>query len=156
MHPADNVNRRYFAHYVQSVAPPGAVVLDYGCGAGVVVEMLREAGYDAYGVDIRWPGHDTGDLEESALRAAHPREDPHEPQLVLGRGAGDDGLATESFGELVVVERVERRATVQHLGYDHPGLAGGRGDRGRVVAADDDRPHARVGELGHGIAHAGA
>ena len=30
-------------------------------------------------------------------------EDPHEPQLVLGRGAGDHGLAAESLGELVVV-----------------------------------------------------
>jgi SAM-dependent methyltransferase len=65
--PADDVNRRYFAQYVQSVAPPGAVVLDYGCGAGTVVEMLRAVGYDAYGVDIRWPGHATGDLEASEL-----------------------------------------------------------------------------------------
>ena len=83
-------------------------------------------------------------------------EDPHEPQLVLGRGAGDDGLAAESPGELVVVERVERRATVQHLGSLEPGLAGGCGDRRGVVAADDDRPHPRVGEHGHGIAHPGA
>jgi SAM-dependent methyltransferase len=67
VHPADNVNRRYFAHYVQSVAQPGAAVLDYGCGAGTVVEMLRAAGFDAYGVDIRWPGHDTGDLEAGEL-----------------------------------------------------------------------------------------
>ena len=29
---------------VQRVAPPGAVVLDYGCGSGTVVEMLRAAG----------------------------------------------------------------------------------------------------------------
>jgi SAM-dependent methyltransferase len=65
--PADDVNRRYFAHYVQSVAPPGAVVLDYGCGTGTFVEMLRAAGYDAYGVDIRWPGHATDDLEDSEL-----------------------------------------------------------------------------------------
>jgi len=65
--PADDINRRYFAQYVQSVAPPGAVVLDYGCGAGTVVEMLCGAGYDAYGVDIRWPGHDTEDLEASEL-----------------------------------------------------------------------------------------
>ena len=56
MQSADNVNRSYFAHYVQQVAAPGAVVLDYGCGNGTLVELLRAAGYDAYGVDIRWPG----------------------------------------------------------------------------------------------------
>jgi SAM-dependent methyltransferase len=64
---ADDVNRRYFVHYVQSTAQPGATVLDYGCGAGTVVKMLRAAGFDAYGVDIRWPGHDAGDLEDSEL-----------------------------------------------------------------------------------------
>ena len=67
MHGAENVNRRYFAHYVQEVASPGAVVLDYGCGSGTVVEMLRNAGYDARGVDIRWPGATTPDIEASEL-----------------------------------------------------------------------------------------
>ena len=66
-----------------------------------------------------------------------------------------DGLAAQPPGELVVVERVERRAAVQDLGSADAGLAGGRGDRLGVVAADDDRPHARVGELGDGIADAG-
>ena len=64
--------------------------------------------------------------------------------------------AAQPLGELVVVERVERRAAVQHLGSADAGLAGGRGDRLGVVAADDDRPHAGVGELGHGVAHTGA
>ena len=59
-------------------------------------------------------------------------------------------------GELVVVEGVERRAAVQDLGSADAGLARGRGDRLGVVAADDDRPHAGVGELGHGIADTGA
>ena len=64
---ADDINRRYFAHYVAQVAPPGAVVLDYGCGEGTVVEMLRGAGFDARGVDIRWPGATTPDIEASEL-----------------------------------------------------------------------------------------
>ncbi len=42
------------------------------------------------------------------------------------------------------------------LGRVDAGLAGGRGDRLGVVAADDDRPHTGVGELGHGIADPGA
>ena len=53
-----DVNRRYFVHYVEREAPPGAAILDYGCGHGTVVRMLRERGFDAYGVDIRWPGAD--------------------------------------------------------------------------------------------------
>jgi 2-polyprenyl-3-methyl-5-hydroxy-6-metoxy-1,4-benzoquinol methylase len=48
-----DVNRRYFVHYVQQVATKGAKVLDFGCGDGTVVGMLRRAGYDAYGADIR-------------------------------------------------------------------------------------------------------
>lgn len=62
-----DVNRRYFVHYVAAHAKPGATVLDYGCGAGTVVRLLREAGFDAYGVDIRWPGADYGDLEAEPL-----------------------------------------------------------------------------------------
>src|SRR5919206_227240 len=54
------------------------------------------------------------------------REDRDEPQLVLGRGPGDDGLAAQPLGELVVVDRVERRAAVHDLGGVDPGLAGGR------------------------------
>jgi SAM-dependent methyltransferase len=47
-------------------------VLDFGCGDGTVVRLLADAGFDAYGVDIRWPGADYGDLE-------------HDPQAPPGR-----------------------------------------------------------------------
>ena len=53
-------------------------------------------------------------------RLAAILEDPDEPQLVLGRGARDDGLAAQPPGELVVVEGVERRAAVQDLGARGP------------------------------------
>jgi SAM-dependent methyltransferase len=63
-----NVNRRYFRWYVDSLNMPGARVLDFGCGSGRVVRLLRNAGYDAYGVDIRWPGADFyGDIEATEL-----------------------------------------------------------------------------------------
>jgi 2-polyprenyl-3-methyl-5-hydroxy-6-metoxy-1,4-benzoquinol methylase len=53
MNGAGDVNRRYFVHYVRTNAAPGARVLDHGCGAGTTVALLRDAGFDAYGVDIR-------------------------------------------------------------------------------------------------------
>lgn len=63
-----NVNRQYFLWYVDSLGKPGARVLDFGCGSGKVVRLLRRAGYDALGVDVRWPGADFyGDLEDSEL-----------------------------------------------------------------------------------------
>ena len=40
------------------------------------------------------------------------------------------------------------------LGGADAGLAGGRGDRLGMVAADDDRPHPGLGELGHSVADA--
>jgi SAM-dependent methyltransferase len=63
----DDVNRRYFVHYVERTAAPGARVLDFGCGDGTVVRMLRARGFDAYGADVRWPGANYGDIEAAVL-----------------------------------------------------------------------------------------
>src|SRR4051812_27299202 len=62
-----DVNRRYFVHYAKRVVAPGATILDYGCGTGELVQLLRAAGFDAYGVDIRWPGGDYGQIDASEL-----------------------------------------------------------------------------------------
>jgi len=62
----DDVNRRYFVEYVKRVAAPGARVLDYGCGDGTLARMLQNAGFDAYGCDVRWPGASYGWDEASA------------------------------------------------------------------------------------------
>jgi 2-polyprenyl-3-methyl-5-hydroxy-6-metoxy-1,4-benzoquinol methylase len=32
--------------------PPGAAILDFGCGIGTSVRALLAQGYDAYGVDV--------------------------------------------------------------------------------------------------------
>src|SRR5690242_8972877 len=36
-------------------ARPAAVVLDVGCGPGIVVQHLREKGFDCYGVELGHP-----------------------------------------------------------------------------------------------------
>jgi len=41
-----------FSWIRHAAPPPGAKVLDYGCGSGDEVSCLIRAGYDAYGVDI--------------------------------------------------------------------------------------------------------
>jgi SAM-dependent methyltransferase len=53
-----DVNRCWFVEYARRQIPPGGHVLDYGCGAGELVRMLLEAGFDAQGCDIEWPGAD--------------------------------------------------------------------------------------------------
>jgi SAM-dependent methyltransferase len=64
------VNQRYFVHYVQQTAAKGATVLDYGCGDGTIVRLLRAEGYDAHGVDIHWPGAGDRDLRGNDLAAS--------------------------------------------------------------------------------------
>jgi len=47
----------FYAKYTDTLMPdqPGARVLDVGCGVGQVVARLREAGFDAHGVDVSEP-----------------------------------------------------------------------------------------------------
>ncbi len=69
-----DVNRRYFVERVAEMCAPGARILDFGCGSGTVVRMLRNAGFDAYGVDVRWEGADFPDLTKLPLaQAGHLR-----------------------------------------------------------------------------------
>lgn len=55
---------RYVVDLVDRFMPhPGAVVLDYGCGAGQIVEHALERGIDAHGVDVFYGG---GTLRDAA------------------------------------------------------------------------------------------
>jgi len=54
-----DVNRRYFVHLVESLqadAETGLRVLDFGCGAGEVVRLLRQVGVECYGADTFYEG----------------------------------------------------------------------------------------------------
>lgn len=51
-------NYEFCAKYAESHLQSGARVLDYGCGAGLIVKLLRERGLDAVGCDIFFEGGD--------------------------------------------------------------------------------------------------
>jgi SAM-dependent methyltransferase len=52
-----NWDAGFYAKYADALKParPGARALDVGCGVGQVVGRLKEAGFEAYGVDVSEP-----------------------------------------------------------------------------------------------------
>jgi SAM-dependent methyltransferase len=95
---AAGVNRRWFVEYVLRRPDHRSLrVLDFGCGAGEVVGLLRERGVDTYGADVFYEG---ADWEAPGL------------QRLLQEGAirriGDDGripFGDRSF-DLVISDQV--------------------------------------------------
>jgi len=93
------VNRRWFVHYVlrRAEGSERLRVLDFGCGAGVVVALLRERGIDAHGADVFYGGADWRDARL---------------QRLLGEGVirriGDDGRLPFDDGsfDLVISDQV--------------------------------------------------
>jgi SAM-dependent methyltransferase len=104
-HDESNVNRRYFAWYVRRVASPGARVLDFGCGSGTVVRMLRREGYDAYGVDIDWPGADYGELEGKELPPGILRYYQEGARLPFEDNAFEVIVSDQVFEHVVPIEQ---------------------------------------------------
>ena len=50
-------NYVYLVRYVEALGlPPDAKVLDFGCGNGALVKLLRERDVDCYGVDVFYGG----------------------------------------------------------------------------------------------------
>lgn len=64
----NNVNYRYFVDMITSLPNASQLkVLDYGCGMGMMVQMLRDAGIDCYGVEVCYPGANYDELRARDL-----------------------------------------------------------------------------------------
>lgn len=60
--------REYCSNRVASTVPLGGAVLDYGCGAGQIVQSLVARGVDAYGCDVFYEGGDySGGVPDNLL-----------------------------------------------------------------------------------------
>lgn len=105
-----DINHRYFVEYVQRRASPGAVVLDYGCGEGMMVGLLHAAGFQAYGVDIRWPGATRMDLEQDTDlgRAGFLRYYEEAKRLPFDDDTFDVVISDQVFEHVVPIESAVR------------------------------------------------
>jgi SAM-dependent methyltransferase len=117
-------NRRIIAAFTRlSALPPGARVVDLGCGSGTFTEQLRQAGYSAAGLDI----------SPKLIALGRVRH----PDLELIEGDVEDlPFAPESFDGVLLSGLVHhlpdpRRCAAQVFRVLRPG--------GRFVAFDPNR-----------------
>jgi SAM-dependent methyltransferase len=114
----DNVNYQYFVRFVQSLDGWQHLrVLDYGCGSGQLVAVLRRAGIDAVGCDVYYEGGsdptgEIGRIRDELLRSGAIRHIPEEGDLPFDPGAFDVIVANQVFENVrdlpVTLARVRR------------------------------------------------
>jgi SAM-dependent methyltransferase len=109
--------RRYQAHYVD-VFPPGARVLDVGCGEGVFLDLLRAAGRHGVGVDSS-----ADDLAPARARGLEVVEDDGIAYLEREAGAYDGVFCAH------VIEHLPPEVAVRLITAAHRALKPG----GRLV-----------------------
>lgn len=142
----DNVNYRYFVDFVRSRAESGSEpfrVLDFGCGHGSMVQMLRDQGLDAYGADVFYEGADwAGDPVLEALRKDG-----------FVREIGDDGVIPfeDGFFDLVISNQVYEH--VEHLDQVNAQLTRVLSSTGSMYHHFPSRSVLREGHIGIPFAH---
>jgi SAM-dependent methyltransferase len=93
----NDVNYRYFVHYVTELSGFDAPrVLDFGCGNGFLVRLLRQGGVECYGADVLYGGAQYDALAESGYLDTHTVR-----EIVDGRLPFDD-----KFFDVVVSNQV--------------------------------------------------
>jgi len=75
--------------------PPGASILDVGCGRGVLFGPLADGGFEVFGVD----------MSEDAVRGCDPRA-----QVRIASRLSDAGFEAERFDQIVIWHVLEHMA----------------------------------------------
>ncbi len=88
-------NYEFCANYAASHLPAGARVLDYGCGEGIIVGLLRERGFYAVGCDVFYEGGD-----------ASPRIAPKELGRTIFRMERDKTPFPDNYFDFVINNQV--------------------------------------------------
>jgi len=80
---------KFYAKYAESLmtGEKGARVLDVGCGVGQVVHRLKEAGYEAHGVDVSEPNIQRAKSVASNCQIYDGKRLPFESGFFSGVGA---------------------------------------------------------------------
>ena len=112
-----DVNYLYFVSLIQQVSVDknlrgGSLrVLDYGCGRGIIVELLREAGFEAYGAEVCYEGADfSGFYANPLYKAGYLKEFPPNEALPFPDGFFDVIISNQVF------EHIEdKRTALKHL-----------------------------------------
>ena len=107
--PPTDVNYRYFVEYVQRSAAgrEDFRVLDFGCGFGEMVRMLREAGIDAYGADVFYEGADYEDPRIGELiGAGYVKEIGADGTIPFEPGSFDLVISNQVFEHLEHLDAV--------------------------------------------------
>ncbi|MDB6108853.1 MAG: Demethylrebeccamycin-D-glucose O-methyltransferase [Pedosphaera sp.] len=79
----------FYAKYADALQPtqPGARALDVGCGVGQVVARLKQAGFEAYGVDVSEPNISRAQKFSDRCRLYDGRKLPFPDQHFASVGA---------------------------------------------------------------------
>ena len=142
--PSQNVNYLYFVDYVRRTLAekPRARVLDFGCGMGELVALLREAGFDCSGADVFYAGASDWD--------PHLQEQIDEGYV---REIGDDGRIPfdDASFDLVISNQVFEH--VEHLEAVQAQIKRVLRPRGIAYHHFPSREVVREGHIGIPMAH---